>query len=167
MIKAANSLCWFLYLMYSVPFKHPSLFFYFKYFAFTHAHADYLTACHLLIRSTNHSHTHTLMAQHQEQLGVQCLAQSHFNVSAAGSEIESGTIGSLDDRSTSEPHALQIANIHKKLITCMDNVSIMTLTVIMESRWLPSSRSRRLLLSAPSLSASASTDSDHCPVTHT
>ena len=41
--------------------------------SFTH-----LPGCHLLIRSVN-AYTHTLMTEHQEQLGVQCLAQGHFN----------------------------------------------------------------------------------------
>ena len=41
---------------------------------------DYLTQGHLLIRSINHSYTLTLMAQHQEQFRVQCLAQGCLEI---------------------------------------------------------------------------------------
>ena len=55
---------------------------------FLHSHryaggSDYLAGCHWLIRNINHSHTHTPMAKHQEQFGVQCFAQGHFNMLSA------------------------------------------------------------------------------------
>ena len=46
----------------------------------------------------NHSHIHTLMVQHQEQFGAQCLAQEQFKVLTVGSGIELQTLQSLDDR---------------------------------------------------------------------
>ena len=54
----------------------------------------------LLIRSFNHSHILILMTQHQDQFGVQCLAQGHFDTSPAGSGVQPGTFRSLDDRAT-------------------------------------------------------------------
>ena len=65
--------------------------------------SDYLAWWSLLIRSVNHSlyiYTHTLIAQHQEQFGVQCLSQGHLNMFAAGYVIEPGIFRLLDDNST-------------------------------------------------------------------
>ena len=51
----------------------------FKGFAFAHSHISG--------RSINPSDTRTLMLQHQEQLGLRCLAQGHFDMLAAESGI--------------------------------------------------------------------------------
>ena len=67
-------------------------------FAFTHSRthsdtggSDYHTGYHLLIRSIDYSYIHTLMVQHQDQFGVQCIAQGHFDMLTAGSWILPGT----------------------------------------------------------------------------
>lgn len=63
----ANTNVLYLYSVFQVIVDHSKCF-YFTGFALTHSHTHgYLAGTHLLIRRVNHSRTHTLMAQHQEE----------------------------------------------------------------------------------------------------
>lgn len=82
--------------------------------------SEYLARCHPLIRSITHSHTHTLMGQHQEQFGVVCLALGYFDMLTTGSEIEPGPGGLLYHLSHHRPQVSEAGSCKNRGCRLLD-----------------------------------------------